>query len=117
MEHRHAVDRLQLDLRAAHRHVAGEILGRRARCRSRLVSATSPLCADNEGRGSGNLFTGWMLLSYRKAAVASSTMKFAADRRQPLRIRGPSSGRREQAGGETLLVDLGAAKTLRARCR
>lgn len=61
-----------------------------------------------------SLFTGWMLLSYRKAAVASSTQgEFAADR---VTDEDPRSfwvaGANEP--GETLTVDLGAAKTLRA---
>ncbi len=60
------------------------------------------------------LFTGWMLLSYRKAAVASSTAgEFAAARAtdenpRTFWVAGANKP------GETLTVDLGAAKTLRA---
>ena len=59
------------------------------------------------------LFTGWMLLSYRKAAVASSTAgEFAAARAtdenpRTFWVAGANKP------GETLTVDLGAAKTLR----
>jgi hypothetical protein len=61
-----------------------------------------------------SLFTGWMLLSYRKRAMASSTMgEFGADRvtdenPQTFWVAG------ENRPGETLTVDLGAAKTVRA---
>ncbi|MGK6356273.1 family 43 glycosylhydrolase [Sphingomonas sp. DT-207] len=61
-----------------------------------------------------SLFTGWMLLSYRKAASASSTMgEFAADRvtdenPRTFWVAGANKP------GETLTLDLGAAKTLRA---
>jgi hypothetical protein len=61
-----------------------------------------------------SLFTGWMLLSYRKAASASSTMgEFAADRvtdENPRTFWVAAANR----PGETLTVDLGAAKTVRA---
>lgn len=61
-----------------------------------------------------SLFTGWMLLSYRKTAMASSTMgAFAADRvtdENPRTFWVAGANR----PGETLTVDLGAAKTLRA---
>ena len=61
-----------------------------------------------------SLFTGWMLLSYRKPAAASTTMgEFAAER---VTDENPRSF--WVAGvnkpGETLTLDLGAAKTLRA---
>ena len=55
-----------------------------------------------------SLFTGWMLLSYRKAATASSTMgEFARGRASPTRIRRPSGSRPQNKPGETLTVDLG----------
>ena len=61
-----------------------------------------------------NLFTGWMLLSYRKAAVASSTMgEFGADRvtdEDPRTFWVAAANK----PGETLTVDLGASKTVRA---
>jgi len=61
-----------------------------------------------------SLFTGWMLLSYRKPASASSTMgEFAADRvtdESPRTFWVASANR----PGETLTVDLGAPKTVRA---
>src|SRR6185369_3498448 len=61
-----------------------------------------------------SLFTGWMLLSYRKAASASSTMgAFAADRvtdENPRTFWVASANR----PGETLTVDLGAVDTVRA---
>jgi hypothetical protein len=61
-----------------------------------------------------SLFTGWMLLSYRKPASASSTMgEFAADRvtdENPRTFWVASANR----PGETLTVDLGAPKTVRA---
>ena len=66
-----------------------------------------------------SLFTGWMLLSYRKHATASSTLAaptpgaFSADN---VTDENPRTfwvaARNEQ--GQTLTVDLGAAKTLRA---
>jgi len=60
------------------------------------------------------LFTGWMLLSYRKPAVASSIMsEFAADRvtdENPQTFWVASANK----AGETLTVDLGSAKTVRA---
>ncbi len=61
-----------------------------------------------------SLFTGWMLLSYRKAASASSTMgEFAADR---VTDEDPQTFWVAAANkpGETLTVDLGAVKTVRA---
>lgn len=61
-----------------------------------------------------SLFAGWMLLSYRKAAVASSTMgEFAADRvtdEDPRTFWVAAANK----PGETLTVDLGAPKTVRA---
>jgi hypothetical protein len=61
-----------------------------------------------------SLFTGWMLLSYRKPATASSTMgEFAADRitdEDPRTFWVASANK----PGETVTVDLGAAKTVRA---
>ena len=61
-----------------------------------------------------NLFTGWMLLSYRKAASASSTIgAFAADRvtdENPRTFWVAGANR----PGEMLTVDLGAPKTVRA---
>jgi hypothetical protein len=61
-----------------------------------------------------SLFTGWMLLSYRKAASASSTVgEFAADRvtdENPRTFWVAAANR----PGETLTVDLGAPKTVRA---
>ena len=61
-----------------------------------------------------SLFTGWMLLSYRKPASASSTMgDFAADRATD---ENPQTFWVAAANkpGETLTVDLGAPKTVRA---
>jgi hypothetical protein len=61
-----------------------------------------------------SLFTGWMLLSYRKTASASSTMsEFAADRATDENPRTFWVAGANKAG-ETLTLDLGAAKTLRA---
>jgi hypothetical protein len=61
-----------------------------------------------------SLFTGWMLLSYRKAATASSTMgEFAADRvtdENPRTFWVAGANR----AGETLTIDLGGPRTLRA---
>lgn len=61
-----------------------------------------------------SLFTGWMLLSYRKAAGASSTLlDFAAARvtdEDPRTFWVAGANKT----GETLTLDLGAAKTLRA---
>jgi xylan 1,4-beta-xylosidase len=61
-----------------------------------------------------SLFTGWMLLSYRKPATASSTMgEFGADRvtdENPQTFWVASANK----PGETLTVDLGAPKTVRA---
>jgi hypothetical protein len=60
------------------------------------------------------LFTGWMLLSYRKHASASSTLgEFSADRvtdENPRTFWVAASN----APGQTLTIDLGAIKTLRA---
>lgn len=59
-------------------------------------------------------FTGWMLLSYRKPASASSTNgAFAAARVTDEDPRSFWVAARNRAG-ETLTVDLGAAKTVRA---
>ncbi|NIJ20898.1 hypothetical protein FHS95_002590 [Sphingomonas naasensis] len=61
-----------------------------------------------------SLFTGWMLLSYKKPATASTTMgEFAGDRvtdenPRTFWVAGANKP------GETLTLDLGAAKTLRA---
>lgn len=61
-----------------------------------------------------SLFTGWMLLSYRKAARASSTMaEFAADRVTDENPRTFWVAGANKAG-ETLTVDLGGPRTLRA---
>lgn len=61
-----------------------------------------------------SLFTGWMLLSYRKPVVASSTMgEFAADRtndENPRTFWVAADAR----PGQTLTMDLGAPKTVRA---
>lgn len=61
-----------------------------------------------------SLFTGWMLLSYRKRTAASSTMgEFATDRvvdEDPRTFWVAAQNR----AGETLTVDLGARKTVRA---
>jgi hypothetical protein len=61
-----------------------------------------------------SLFTGWMLLSYRKPVTASSTMdEFAADRvtdENPRTFWVASANK----AGESLTVDLGSAKTVRA---
>lgn len=61
-----------------------------------------------------SLFTGWMLLSYRKPATASSTAgEFAADRAtdEDPRTFWVAVGKE---AGQTLTLDLGAAKTVRA---
>ena len=62
-----------------------------------------------------SLFTGWMLLSYRKPAVASSTLAgdFAAGH---VTDENPKTFwvAAQNAPGETLTVDLGRADTLRA---
>jgi xylan 1,4-beta-xylosidase len=61
-----------------------------------------------------SLFTGWMLLSYRKAASASSTMgAFAAERATDEDPRTFWVAGANKAG-ETLTVDLGGVRTLRA---
>lgn len=61
-----------------------------------------------------SLFTGWMLLSYRKKAVASSTLAdFSPDRatdENPRTFWAAATAKK----GETLTLDLGAPKTLRA---
>lgn len=60
------------------------------------------------------LFTGWMLLSYRKQAKASSTLdEFAASR---VTDEDPRTFwvARDNAQGQTLTVDLGGPRTLRA---
>ncbi|MGH8026135.1 MAG: family 43 glycosylhydrolase [Pseudoxanthomonas sp.] len=60
------------------------------------------------------LFTGWMLLSYRKKATASSTQgQFGANRITDENPRTFWVAQRN-AAGETLTVDLGARKTVRA---
>ncbi len=63
---------------------------------------------------SESLFTGWMLLSYRKPASASSVLgEFAAARATDEDPRTFwVAGKKER--GQTLTVDLGARKTLRA---
>ena len=61
-----------------------------------------------------SLFTGWMLLSYRKAASASSTMgEFAASR---VTDENPQTFwvAADKKPGETLTVDLGKVDTVRA---
>jgi xylan 1,4-beta-xylosidase len=61
-----------------------------------------------------SLFTGWMLLSYRKRASASSTLgEFVASR---VTDEDPRTFwvARENAQGQTLTVDLGGPRTLRA---
>ena len=61
-----------------------------------------------------SLFTGWMLLSYRKGVSASSTLgEFAADR---VTDENPQSFwvAAEKKPGETLTVDLGKVDTVRA---
>jgi xylan 1,4-beta-xylosidase len=61
-----------------------------------------------------SLFTGWMLLSYRKAASASSTLgEFSADR---ITDENPQTFwvAAENKPGETLTVDLGKVDTVRA---
>ena len=61
-----------------------------------------------------SLFTGWMLLSYRKPARASSTLgAFAANRVTDEDPRSFWVAGANKAG-ETLTLDLGAAKTVRA---
>ncbi|MES2445206.1 MAG: family 43 glycosylhydrolase [Pseudomonadota bacterium] len=61
-----------------------------------------------------SLFTGWMLLSYRKAAAASSTTgEFAADRVTDENPRTFWVAGANKAG-ETLTLDLGGPRTLRA---
>jgi hypothetical protein len=65
-------------------------------------------------RDPDSLFTGWMLLSYRKAASASSTMgEFAAQR---VTDENPRTFwvAAENKPGETLTVDLGRIDTVRA---
>ena len=61
-----------------------------------------------------SLFTGWMLLSYRKPASASSTMgEFTTERATDEDPRTFWVAGQNKAG-ETLTVDLGAPKTVRA---
>ncbi len=61
-----------------------------------------------------SLFTGWMLLSYRKAATASSTLEnFTADRVTDENPRTFWVAAKNQPG-ETLTVDLGRVDTVRA---
>ncbi|MBO9624317.1 MAG: family 43 glycosylhydrolase [Sphingomonas sp.] len=61
-----------------------------------------------------SLFPGWMLLSYKKAASASSTMgEFAADRTTDENPRTFWVSGANKAG-ETLTLDLGGPRTLRA---
>ena len=61
-----------------------------------------------------SLFTGWMLLSYRKPATASSTRgEFAASRATDENPRTFWVADRT-AAGQTLTLDLGATKTVRA---
>jgi hypothetical protein len=61
-----------------------------------------------------SLFTGWMLLSYRKPAIASSTMgEFAADRATDENLQTFWVAGANRAG-ETLTVDLGKNDTVRA---
>lgn len=60
------------------------------------------------------LFTGWMLLSYHKHAMASSTLGgFSADRVTDENPRNFWVAARNRAG-ETLTIDLGGTRTLRA---
>jgi xylan 1,4-beta-xylosidase len=61
-----------------------------------------------------SLFTGWMLLSYRKPVTASSTMgEFVADRVTDENPRTFWVAENKQAG-QSLTLDLGAARTVRA---
>lgn len=61
-----------------------------------------------------SLFTGWMLLSYRKRATASSTLAdFSPDRATDENSRTFWAAASSEAG-EALTLDLGALKTLRA---
>jgi xylan 1,4-beta-xylosidase len=61
-----------------------------------------------------SLFTGWMLLSYRKRATASSVLgEFAAARATDENPRTFWVASTQEAG-QTLTVDLGAARTIRA---
>ena len=64
--------------------------------------------------GTDSLFTGWMLLSYRKPVTASSTMgDFTAERvtdEDPWTFWVAASN----TPGQTLTIDLGAPKTVRA---
>ena len=100
-------------LRAADRHVPGQVRRRRADGTPRPASATSRNTSRrSKVEDTDSLFTGWMLLSYRKPASASSTMgEFAADG-SPTKTRGPSGSPRAKRPGETLTVDLGRAKTV-----
>ena len=61
-----------------------------------------------------SLFTGWMLLSYRKATTASSTLEnFTADRVTDENPRTFWVAAKNQPG-ETLTLDLGKVDTVRA---
>jgi hypothetical protein len=61
-----------------------------------------------------SLFTGWMLLSYRKPLTASSTLEaFTADKAADENPRTFWVAAQNRPG-ETLTIDLGAAKTVRA---
>ena len=71
VEHGHAVDRLQLDLRAADQHVPGQVRGGRPDVLPRRASGTSRnTCRRTKVDDPDSLFTGWMLLSYRKPVDA-----------------------------------------------
>jgi xylan 1,4-beta-xylosidase len=71
-------------------------------------------CPTGKVEDPDSLFTGWMLLSYRKAATASTTLgEFAADRvtdenPRTFWVAGANKS------GETLTLDLGGVRTLRA---
>lgn len=70
--------------------------------------------ADRRVADPESLFTGWMLLSYRKRATASSTLDgFTADRATDEDPRSFWVAARNRPG-ETLTVDLGAVDTVRA---
>ena len=60
----------QLELRAAHRRCSRPASTPTARCSPTPASATSrTTCRPESGRDRNELFTGWMLLSYRKPAT------------------------------------------------